>query len=434
MNISIFGLGYVGCVSLGCLAQDGHSVIGVDVNKDKVDLINRGRPTIIEAKIGAIIEEQFKSGRIRATSDYVAAVLETDVSIVCVGTPSTDQGHLDLNAIYNVAGQVGEALKNKETHHTVVIRSTVMPGTNHKVGEIIEKASGKKVNNGFGVVSNPEFMREGSAVDDYYNPGIILLGSDSGRSLSIIKQIYEQIDAPIEITDIGVVEIIKYLNNAFHALKVVFANEVGNICKKAGIDSHKVFDIFCRDKKLNLSSKYLKPGFAYGGSCLPKDLKALKTLAHDYYLKCPVIESIEESNDVQKDIAFNMVAATSRKRIGVIGLSFKPGTDDLRYSPSVALVEKLLGKGYDVRIYDKHVFCSNLTGTNKAYIDEHVPHLAKLVTDDLARVIDASEVLVISHNYEELSRFSTEISKKYVVDLVRIKQTMSDGHYQGIGW
>ncbi len=434
MVISIFGLGYVGCVSLGCLAKDGNKVIGVDIESNKVDLVNKGLPTIIESEIAEIISEKHSEGMISATTDYRTAVMQSDVSMVCVGTPTTEQGHLDMKSIFAVARQIGEVLREKESFHTIVIRSTVQPGTNAKVGQIIAEISGKKSNEAFGVVSNPEFMREGSAVEDYYNPGIVLLGSDCERPLNIVKEIYKHIDAPIEITDIGVTEIIKYLNNTFHALKVVFANEVGNICKKAGIDSHKVFDIFCRDKKLNISAKYLRPGFAYGGSCLPKDLSALTTLAHDYYLKCPVISAIEESNSIQKDIAFNMVLATDKRKIGVIGLSFKPGTDDLRYSPSVNLVERLLGKGYAIKIYDKHVFCSKLTGTNKAYIDKHIPHLKELITDNLEAVIDDSDVLVVTHDYDELSRFGEKISHKSVVDLVRIKEVVSGHNYEGICW
>jgi GDP-mannose 6-dehydrogenase len=434
MRISIFGLGYVGCVSLGCLARDGHTVIGVDTNSGKVDMINRGKPTIIEAKIDTIIADQFQKNRISATQDYKKAVLETDISVVCVGTPASDRGHLDLEYIFRVVGQIGSALKHKDDFHTVVIRSTVTPGTNHKVCEILEKESSKKTNTDFGVVSNPEFMREGSAVDDYYNPGIIVLGSDCERSLNVMKELNKSISAAIEITDIGVAEIIKYVNNSFHALKVTFGNEVGNICKKIGIDSHRVFDIFCKDNKLNISPKYFKPGFAYGGSCLPKDLKALETLAHDYYLKSPVINSITESNNNQKDIAFKMVTSTGKKNVGIIGLSFKPGTDDLRYSPSVELVERLLGKGCLVKVYDKEVFNSSLTGTNKTYIDKHVPHLAELITDDLEFVISESDVLVVTQNYKELTQFRDKLLHKLIIDFVRINEGESFQNYEGICW
>lgn len=434
MNISVFGLGYVGCVSLGCLAQDGHTVVGVDVNEDKVDLINHARATIVEKSIDNIIAEQHREGRVSATSDFKYAVLTTDVSIVCVGTPPTENGHLELKHMFNVAEQIGKSLREKKNFHTVILRSTVLPGTNAKFGRIVEENSAKERNTDFGIVSNPEFMREGTAVEDYYNPGVIVLGSDSKQATNIVKQIYGAIGAPIIETDIMVAELIKYVNNSFHALKISFANEVGNICKKLGVDSHKLFDIFCQDTKLNISPKYFKPGFAYGGSCLPKDLKALKTMAHDYYLRSPIINAVEQSNDNQLDIAFNMVAATDKKRIGVIGLSFKPGTDDLRYSPTVDLVERLLGKGYKIKIYDKNVFVSELTGTNKAYIDRHIPHLVDLITDDLEDVIDKCDVVLISHDYEELSPLLSKIADKIVIDLVRMKERTSFRNYEGICW
>ena len=309
MNISVFGLGYVGCVSLGCLARDGHNVYGVDINREKVDLINKGKPTIVEKDIDKIIKEQYERERIKATSDYKQAVLATDVSIICVGTPSTREGHLNLKHIFTVAEHVGESLKIKDKFQTIVIRSTVIPGTNYKVGEIIEKISGKKRNVDFGIVSNPEFMREGTAVDDYYNPAIIVIGGDNNRSLEVAKNLYKNINAPIEETMIEVAEIIKFINNSFHALKISFANEVGNICKKSGIDSHKVMRLFCKDSKLNISSNYFRPGFAYGGSCLPKDLRAFKTIAHDNNLISPVIESIEKSNTNQKQIAFEIITS-----------------------------------------------------------------------------------------------------------------------------
>jgi GDP-mannose 6-dehydrogenase len=434
MRISIFGLGYVGCVSLGCLAQEGHKVTGVDVSPEKVNLINHGKPTIIEAKVDEIIDTQFKKGRIYATQDHQKAILETDISIVCVGTPTSDKGHLNLEYIHKVARQIGTALKSKSEFHTIVIRSTVVPGTNHKVGEIIEVESGKKRNVDFGVVSNPEFMREGSAVDDYYNPGIVVLGSDCEHSLDVVREMYKSIDAPIEVTNVGVAEMIKYVNNSFHALKIAFANEVGIICKSIGVDSHKVFNVFCRDEKLNISTKYFRPGFAYGGSCLPKDLRALKTLAHDSYLKSPVIDAIEESNKNQKQVVFDMIVAAGKRNIGIVGLSFKPGTDDLRYSPSVELVEKLLGKGYAVKVYDRYVYDSRLTGTNKAYVDGHIPHLTELITNDLECVINESDVLVVVHNEKELSQYSQMLSHKVIIDLVRIEYWDNFQNYEGVCW
>lgn len=434
MNISIFGLGYVGCVSLGCLAKNGHTVVGVDVSQTKVDLINSGKPTIIEKDIDSIISEQFAAGRISATRDFAEAVRQTEVSIICVGTPSSPDGHLNLDYIFTTARQIGEGMRDKDGFHVVAIRSTVMPGTNQKVGEIIEEASGKKRNEGFAMVSNPEFLREGTAVADYYKPPVTVIGSDSERGLDIMSEIYAAVEAPIERTEVEVAEMIKYVNNSFHALKITFANEVGNIAKKLGIDSHKVMELFCKDTHLNLSPYYLKPGFAYGGSCLPKDLKGLRTLAHDLYLVSPVIDAVEASNENQKRIAFEMITNVGSKKVGILGLSFKEGTDDLRYSPIVEVTERLLGKGYQVRIFDRNVNLSKLVGANREYIDHHLPHLADLITDDLESVIGESEVLVISHKNAEFREPLRQIVDKPIIDLVRLFETTDQPNYQGICW
>jgi GDP-mannose 6-dehydrogenase len=408
MNISIFGLGYVGCVSLGCLARNGHNIIGVDIQILKVDLINRGKPTIIEKGIDKLIEEQYKKGNIRATLDYREAVGHSEVSILCVGTPSTINGHLNLDHIYETARQIGEALASKKEFHIVVIRSTVLPGTNEQVEKIIEEVSGKKKNQDFAVISNPEFLREGSAIEDYYNPSITVLGGENEYALDVITKMYQGVNAPIVRVDVKVAEIIKYVNNSFHALKVSFANEVGNICKKLDIDSHNVMNLFCMDDKLNLSSYYLKPGFAYGGSCLPKDLKALKTLAHDHYIVSPVINSITESNENHKNIALNLIERSNKRKVGVLGLSFKPGTDDLRFSPIVEVIERLLGKGYEVKVYDKNVNLSRLVGKNKSYIDEKLPHLSSILSPSLQDVVSWSDVLVISNKRERIQRYTTD--------------------------
>lgn len=434
MDISIFGMGYVGCVSLACLAQNGHTVIGVDVMPSKINLINSGKPTIIEKDIDELIAENWKKEKISATQDFKEAVLKTDISIICVGTPSNAQGHLNLNAIYETARQIGEAIAQKDSFHVVVIRSTVLPGTNEKVGEIVAEASGKKRNEAFAVVSNPEFLREGSAVKDYYNPPVTVLGTDNPKASEILKEMYKGIDAPIEETNIEIAELIKYVNNSFHALKVSFANEVGNICKNLGIDSHKLMKVFCMDDQLNLSPYYLKPGFAFGGSCLPKDLTAFKTMAHDFYLDSPVLNSIMDSNEHQKKKVLKMVLDKGVKNIGILGLSFKKGTDDLRYSPVVDLCENLLGKGAALRIYDKNVNISKLTGTNKIYIDKHIPHLSELITDDLEEVVDNSDLIIISHNEPEFKCINTRYPDKHFIDLVKIKDGVSTGNYEGICW
>jgi GDP-mannose 6-dehydrogenase len=433
MKISIFGLGYVGCVSLGCLAKNGNEMIGVDVNEFKVDLINKGKPTIVEKEIDSIIGEQFRLKRIRATNNYVEAVKKTDVSIICVGTPSTPEGHLNLDYIFGCAQQIGDVLKRKKDFHIVVIRSTVLPGTNLKVSEVIEKESGKKRNIDFAVVSNPEFLREGTAVADYYNPPLTVLGGDNEYALKVISDIYSKVNGPIETVSIHVAEIIKYVNNSFHALKIVFANEVGNICKKMKIDSHEVMRIFCMDKQLNISPYYFKPGFAYGGSCLPKDLKALKTLSHDRFVETPVLNSIELSNSHHKDLTFNTIVDLKKNKIGFIGLSFKAGTDDLRYSPSVEVIEKLIGKGKQILIYDSNVHLSKLIGANKSYIEETLPHISSLLINNLNKVIDESEVLVIPNKIPELNEIDIP-QDKIIIDLCRVENLMKHKEYNGINW
>ena len=434
MNISIFGLGYVGCVSLGCLAKNGHRVTGVDVNELKIDLINDGEATIIEDGIDTIIKEQREKNNISATLDHKSAVLNSDVTFICVGTPSTNNGHLNLDYIYQTANQIGEALKEKDSFHVIVIRSTVLPGTNKKASDIIAEASGQKGGVGFAVVSNPEFLREGSAVEDYYNPAITVLGSDSEKALKIMESIYAEINAPIVKTDIEVAEIIKYVNNTFHALKICFANEIGNICKKINIDSHKVMDIFCKDTRLNISPYYFKPGFAYGGSCLPKDMKALKTISHDKYLSSPLIEAIHNSNENQKKIVIDMIESTGGKRIGVLGLSFKQGTDDLRYSPAVEIVEYLFGKGYNILIWDDIVQESKLVGSNKEFIQSHIPHLSRLITGDLVEVIDKSEIILVAQKNKNISSLIEKYPEKMFIDVARVVEKSSSGNYQGICW
>ena len=434
MNISIFGLGYVGCVSIACLAENGHNVIGVDVIAQKNDLIAQGKATIIEKDIDGLMATNWKEGRISSTRNFKEAVLKTDVSIICVGTPSNVNGHLNLNAIYETAKQIGEAIREKEDFHIVVVRSTVLPGTNVEIGEIIAENSGKQRNEAFAVVSNPEFLREGSAVKDYYNPPVTVIGTDNDFASKKIVEMYQGINAPTEETNIEIAELIKYVNNSFHALKVSFANEVGNICKKMNIDSHELMNLFCMDKQLNLSPYYLKPGFAFGGSCLPKDLRAFKTMAHDFYLESPVLNSILDSNDNQKGQALKMVLNTNAKRIGILGLSFKKGTDDLRYSPVVELAENLLGKGMRILIYDKNVNISKLSGTNKMYIDKHIPHLSELISDDLNKVVDSSETIIISHNEPEFEQINAKYPEKHFIDLVKIKQSKATDNYEGICW
>ena len=435
MDISIFGLGYVGCVGAACLASLGHKVTGVDISQSKVDLINTGRPTIIEKDIEELCYDGYTSGRLRATTDVKTAVTASDISFIAVGTPSTREGHLNLNYIYTVARQIGEALRDKNTFHVIAIRSTVFPGTNRRVGEIIAEASGKTRNKDFAIVSNPEFLREGTSVHDFLNPPLTLVGSDSERATDMFRELYKDIPADFIETDIRVAEIMKYVNNTFHALKIVFGNEVGNICKALDIDSHKVMEIFCRDRQLNISPYYFKPGFAYGGSCLPKDTKALRTLARDHYIDVPVIDHIEKSNELQKANAVKLIMQQGRRNIGILGLSFKAGTDDLRCSPIVDVVETLLGKGFNINIYDKNVKVSELTGTNRDFIMAKIPHLQHFVSDNLDNVAEVSDVLVVTNNEPEFRDILTRYPGKIIVDLVRAwKDVDYNGIYEGLSW
>lgn len=436
MNISIFGLGYVGCVSLGCLARNGHNVIGVDVSETKVKQINSGLPTIIEKDIDHIIREEHNKCRISATTDYSKAILETDVSIIAVGTPSSNTGHLNLQYIFKVAENFGRILRTKDKFHIIAIRSTVLPGTSAKFAEIIEEFSGKKRNIDFAMVSNPEFLREGTAVHDYYNPPLTLLGSDHPEAAETVASLYRQLPAEVVITDVKVAELMKYVNNTFHALKVSFGNEIGNICAALNIDSHKVIDIFCKDKVLNISPYYFKPGFAYGGSCLPKDLKGLQTLAHDHYVKTPLIESIDKTNELQITRAVEVIQQTKKRKLGFLGLSFKAGTDDLRNSPAVTLIETLLGKGYEIAIYDKNVHLSNLTGTNKEYIDTHIPHLSKLMKSQISEVMRESELIIVNNKEKEYVDVLMNVEWEHpVIDMVRLPEDIrKKKNYKGINW
>jgi GDP-mannose 6-dehydrogenase len=437
MNISIFGLGYVGTVAMGCLATLGHRVIGVDVSKDKVDLINEGKSPIIENEIGSIVAEYRSKGMICATLDLSQAILQTDVSFLCLGTPSSPNGHLNLESVFRVVGEIGETLRHKTTFHVIAIRSTVLPDTHAKVVQMIQNASGKQPDSHFGIVSNPEFLREGTAVKDFYNPPYTLLASQSERAIAIMKQVYSGINAPVILTSLPVAELIKYVSNSYHALKIVFANEIGNICRRLGADSHELMRIFSLDTKLNISSAYLSPGFAYGGSCLPKDLKALCTLAHDLYLNCPVIESVQRSNELQKDLVLNQILEFGKRSIGFLGISFKEGTDDLRDSPIVDVMEKLLGKGYDIRIYDKNVHLSKLVGANQEYIIKRIPLISRFITNNLAEVLEKSEVIVLVNKDNDSPGILGQLSaEKIVYDLVHIGADRSLGKamYKGIAW
>jgi GDP-mannose 6-dehydrogenase len=437
MKISIFGLGYVGSVSLGCLAENGHEVIGVDVNPNKVDCINQGRSPIVENGLARIIQDLRVGNRVSATTDVEAAVRSTDVSFICVGTPSTARGHLDLDGIMRVGRDIAEAMAKKDSFHIVAIRSTVLPGTNRRLADLVGTVTGKSEGKDFAVVSNPEFLREGTAIKDYLNPPYTLIGTSSPRAAEVMGAVYAGVNAPFIRTEIRVAEMIKYVNNSFHALKISFANEVGNICKHLDIDSRELMDVFCRDTKLNISPYYLKPGFAYGGSCLPKDLKALCTIAHDGYLNCPVLESIDSSNEQQKINALDNILAFGKQRIGFLGLSFKEGTDDLRGSPVIDILEKLLGKGFDIRIYDRNVQLSKLMGANREFILQRIPLISRFIFNEISEVTGNSDLIVVV-NDEPAFRSALEglPSHKIIYDLVNIPFQGRSEHpnYHGIAW
>src|SRR5918993_3504298 len=384
MRVSVFGLGYVGSVSAANFAADGHEVVGVDVHPEKVRAINEGRSPIVEPGLGELLEQGAAAGRLRATTSTEEAVRDTDLSLICVGTPSRKNGSLDLTYLERVAEQIGAALKEKDSYHVVVVRSTVLPGTTHDVViPALERTSGKKYGEGFGVSVNPEFLREGTALKDFREPPLTLVGHNHASDAVPTKALYQDIKAPVVGTSIRNAEMVKYTSNAWHAVKVVFANEIGNLCKRVGVDSHDVMDIFCQDNKLNLSSYYMKPGFAFGGSCLPKDVRALQYRAKEFDLDMPLINAILGSNRLQVQHAIDRIVETGRKKVGLFGFSFKAGTDDLRESPLVILAEALLGKGYDICIYDKNVSLARLVGANKQYIEEQIPHLSSLLTESI---------------------------------------------------
>ena len=437
MNISIFGLGYVGAVSAGCLANEGHQIIGVDPVQTKVDLINQGRTPIIEKDIGELIENAVKAGRLHATTNAAEAINNTHLSFVCVGTPSQLNGNLDLKYVRRVCERVGLVLKNKKDRHVVVIRSTILPGTMRNVViPILEESSGKTAGSDFGVCNNPEFLREGTAVYDFYHPPKTVIGETDLISGDLLTSLYDKIEAPLIRTDLETAEMVKYVDNCWHALKVGFANEIGNICKTLGIDGHKVMDIFCQDTKLNISSYYLKPGFAFGGSCLPKDLRALTYKAKRMDLDLPILNSILSSNQRQIERGIQMVMEKGNKKVGVLGFSFKAGTDDLRESPIVELIERLLGKGYDIRLYDRNVNLASLVGANRDYILNHIPHISRLMVESLDEALSHADTLVIGNSDPEFRTILDRVNpEQVVVDLVRISDTQSgDGKYDGICW
>lgn len=436
MKISVFGLGYVGAVSCGCFAKEGHQVIGVDINEHKVTLINSGKSPIVEKGLDDLIAFGNRNKLLGATTDVETAIQDTDLSIICVGTPSQINGNIDLSYIFKVCGQIGDALQKKSSFHTIVIRSTVVPGTVRQCIEIIEDVSGKKHNKDFGLGSNPEFLREGTAINDFWHPPYTIIGIESEKSQELLKTLYQNIDAPIHFLKPEESEMIKYANNNFHAVKITFANEIGNICKALGVDGHVVMDIVSRDKKLNLSSYYMKPGYAFGGSCLPKDVRGLNYRAKLLDVKTPLLNSLLSSNENQIKRGLQLVYNTGKRKIGVLGFAFKAGTDDLRESPMITLIETLIGKGYDLALFDANVLISKLMGKNKDFIIGRIPHISRLLKAGAEQVIEESEVIILGNKSEEFKELLPSIPKnKTIIDLVRIdKDKITQDNYVGICW
>lgn len=437
-GISIFGLGYVGAVTAACLAERGFRVLGVDVNPSKVEMINAGVTPIVEERIGDIIKDVVQDNRLTATVDVQQAIAETNSSLICVGTPSRANGDLELTYVKRVAEQIGAALASKDEYHTVILRSTVLPGTTEDVVQpILEEFSGKQVGKDFGLCFNPEFLREGSSVKDFHAPPFTLVGTQHEQDADVVRELYGWLDAEFLVEDIRTAEMVKYINNSYHAVKVAFANEVGRLCEALKIDSHAVMNIFCKDTKQNLSAYYLKPGYAFGGSCLPKDLRAILYKAKSADVDMELFQSTLTSNRTQIEAGIKAIERLKNRKVGLLGLSFKAGTDDLRESPMVTLVETLLGRGYEIRIFDENVSLSRLVGSNKAYIEQELPHISEMLHESMEDVIAASDTIVIGNPDPRFADVARQVPPgKQVVDLVRIVPEWLSclDNYHGIGW
>ena len=438
MKVSVFGLGYVGAVSCACLPELGHDVVGVDINALKVELIASGQSPVVEEGIEELIGAAVKAGKLTATNDVAAAVRDTEISLISVATPSLPNYMPDLTALDAVVGQIGAEIAKKDGHHTLVIRSTVAPGTTRaRIAPLLEKAAGRKIGDRLSLVFNPEFLREGSSVSDFHNPPQTIVGSLDEAGVEVMKRLYAGVPGNFVAADVGVAESVKYLCNVFHALKIVFANEAGAVLKETGLDSRDVLELFCRDTQLNISKAYLRPGFAFGGSCLPKEVKGFLTIARERGVDIPVLGSLLDSNDAHIGRAYDLIAAAGRKPVALFGLAFKPGTDDLRDSPLVVLAEKLLGKGFDLTIYDKFVKIARLLGKNKEYIDREIPHLDKLLQETPDAALARAEIVVVGHADAETRQRIIAVAKgARVVDLNGYADLRAAGfaQYEGICW
>ena len=436
MNVSVFGLGYVGCVSAACLARDGHQVIGVDVNPDKVSMINAGRSPIIEPGLEPLIARLVREGRLSATASSADAVRDTDLALICVGTPDVGHGQPDLEPLARVAAAIGQASVSRKRPFTVVIRSTVLPGTNDlmraRLVTAAREAGGEPM---VRLASNPEFMREGSSIRDFDHPPFVLIGSDDEETRQMLKALYASVNAQVVETSVRTAEMIKYVCNCYHALKVCFANEIADLCDALGSDAQEVMRVFRMDRKLNVSEAYLTPGFAFGGSCLPKDVRALLCAGRVNAIDLPLLASIMPSNELQVRHAVEEVLQLKKKRIGVVGLAFKPNTDDLRESPIVSLVEALIGKGCDVRILDPNVVMARLHGANRQYIETEIPHIASLLCESVEPLLEHAEVLVISARSADAAHvLAAARPEQVIVDLTRGAVTSPGAIREGPVW
>ena len=438
-HISVFGLGYVGSVTAACFAKLGHKVVGVDVNPAKVEMLESGRSPVVEAELGDLIAEGRKACRLHATSDAIHAVCGSDLSFICVGTPSLRNGKLDLRHVEQVCSEIGRGLARKGSSHMVVLRSTVLPGTTEQIARpALEQSSGKRAGVDFHLCYNPEFMREGTAVEDFFNPPYTILGAEESRELKLLRELYEWSPTSIFETSLGEAEMVKYMSNTFHAVKVGFANEMGTLAKHLGVDTQKVTEIFLSDTKLNISHRYLAPGFAFGGSCLPKDLRALQHRARELDLKLPLLESVLPSNAEHVARAVDLVLRSSKRKVGLLGLSFKAGTDDLRESPQVQLVKQLLGEGCQIKIWDSQVSMGHLVGTNRQFIEDEIPHIGSLLSSDIKNVVETAEIVVIGTHSVEVQELAAYLRPgQAVIDLVHLERERRinvASPYEGICW
>jgi GDP-mannose 6-dehydrogenase len=437
MRISIFGLGYVGAVSLACLARDGHHVVGVDVSEDKLDLIRSGRSPVIEEGIQELMQQVVASGRVEVTKDVAHAIRSTDLSFVCVGTPSSPRGSQDLSAVLRVAESIGGALKDKQAFHTIVVRSTVEPGTvEEKFRPVVEQRSGKRSGSDFSMAFQPEFLREGTSIADYDKPPFTICGADSERGVAALRELFGHLPCEFVVTDVRTAEGMKMACNAFHALKITFANEIGRIAQALAIDGRTLMALLCKDVSLNISPAYLRPGFAFGGSCLPKDLRALNYISRAREVDTPMLSAVLASNQLHVQHVVDRIRHEPRVTIGMVGLAFKSGTDDLRESPLVELAEQLIGKGYTLKIFDPHVNVARLIGANKAYIESVVPHFDALLTDSVEKVLDCP-IVVVGQSGAAVRAALAERARadQLVIDLVGLKEPAAlPGRYWGVCW